>query len=616
MKLAVLPFNAAEGTPPALGRQFANFACDTIRAATGADFNPVSYLAEIDDVDGKRAAYVNLADTLLEPDWIKQLFEQSEADGAMDGLLKITGEGEEPKQIELTVRFHKRGEEEPASSEVWNFGLDGLFAHLHRLVKELAKFGEVELPADLAGDAMDFGTENPEAFLKFIEGYDALMYVQQSNGRVAREFSPEAALTSLLDAIKADEDFLGPYETLIQLSRKLVEYRIGTFELVEKALRDAIEAAPDDYRAWFALGEAYQALGDGSKSAEAYEKAIQIEPNESSLYTRLGMAQLAQNMPVNAERNFRKAVEMEGDDKPTLDYLAMVLANTGRAHEVPGLWKEQVDKQPGNAQLRAKYAISMMQAGREEDGVAAFEKALEEITEDNAVLKRFYAPILVTRKELDRAMDYYEDVLEVAPNDIPILLEYANALKEAGRDFEIPNVLRDVLGSNPDPNTRAQTLAWMLELQEPRRTEVVENAGKKMEENDFEGAIRDLKPMRNWLADYWKMWAMLAAAYNRLEQFEDAEDACRRLIELFPGCEPAYGEMVTAMNGLGKNEEAYNMMRYVASNMPQSLGVHVNLALAAHRAGHADEAKGLARQIREAVGPNEELEKVLSEVGS
>src|ERR1044071_5147312 len=111
------------------------------------------------------------------------------------------------------------------------------------------------------------------------------------------------------------------------------------------------------------------------------------------------------------------------------------------------------------------------------------------------------------------------------------------------------------------------------------------------------------------------MWAMLAAAHNRLNQLEEGEEAAHHLIDLSPACEPAYGEMNTALHGLAKDEEAYNMMRYVAQNMPQSIELHVNLALAAHRAGHQAEAKELAREIREAVGQNEDLDKVLAEVG-
>ncbi|MFQ3678113.1 MAG: tetratricopeptide repeat protein, partial [Fimbriimonadaceae bacterium] len=319
------------------------------------------------------------------------------------------------------------------------------------------------------------------------------------------------------------------------------------------------------------------------------------------------------NMPVNAERNFRRALELEGPDKPSLDWLAMVLANTGRAHEVPSLWEEQVRRNPENPHIRAKYAISLVQAGREEDGVKAFEDGIAAIA-DNIVLKRYFAPILAQRGDHDRAMDFYEDALDVAPTDVPVLLEYSQVLEKAGREFEVPKVLRDVLAANPDPNTRAMALAKLIELEQPKRAAMVEAAREKMEAGDYEGALRDLKPLRNWLADYWKMWALLSSAHNHLMQPTEAEEAARNLIDLFPACEPAYGELATALFNQNRAEEAYHLLRIAAANMPQSLPVHVNLALAARRAGHVDEARALARQIRELVGPNPELEQILREI--
>ena len=57
-------------------------------------------------------------------------------------------------------------------------------------------------------------------------------------------------------------------------------------------------------------------------------------------------------------------------------------------------------------------------------------------------------------------------------------------------------------------------------------------------------------------------------------------------------------------------------MQYAATHNPQSLPIHINLGLAAKRAGHVDEARNLAKSIREAIGPNEELEPVLAEIES
>lgn len=622
MKIAVLPFNAAEGTRPALGRQIANFAAEIVRAAAEVEINSVSYLAQIDQEGEQRAAYVNVANTLVEFDFLAPLFEQGDVERVMDGLIDQQGD-----DWKITQRFHDKDNPVATFEKTYEFKTSEIFDNLKEIVNELAKHCEAEPPKNV-----DFGTDNAESFVAFLEGYDAFQYIQQANGMVAREFSPDPAYAALLKSLEHDKEFLGPYETLCGLARICGQFRLGTFEEAEAALRKAAEMLPDDFRSWYSLGELYQGVNIGNKASEAYEKALALHEagreeatkaggledwllEKASIYSRLGVAQMSMGMPVNAELNFKKAIDLEGPDKPSLQMLANVLQQTNRAHEVPALWKTQVDKFPDNVQLVVAYAVALVNAERVDEGVKVFEESLEKFDEDAKVfIKRFYAPLLVHKEDLDRAMDFYEDCIDVAPNDIPLLTEYARTLAAANREFEIPEVLDTILGSQPDPNTRAETLAWKTELTEPKRAEAVRSAEEKAGAGDFEGAIRELRPLRNWLADYWKLWAVLAGAHNRLEQPEEAKEAAERLINLYPGCEPGYAELMAALTSMGQLEEAYNVMRYAATNMPQSLGIHINLALAAKRAGHEDEAKGLARQIREAVGPNPQLDEVFAEI--
>ncbi len=611
MKVAVLPFNAAEGTKPALGRQFAGFASEQLRAHAGADINTVSYLTQIPEQDGTtRMAFVNIAESLLPYDQLKELFEQAEVDLVMDGTLSQTDD-----KFEMTVRFHTKNMEEAIYQDTQTFTTAELFPTLQGLIKLLASKAEIGLPEFLAGETMQFGTENAAAFLDFLEGYDALSYLQQSNGMVALEFSPQPALDALLKAVEADPTFEGPYQVLVQIARACAHYRIGTFEMLDAALKRLTELVPTQFLAFFALGEIHQAVNSLSMAAEFLETAISMHTGDAGLYNRLGSVQLQLGMPINAERNFRKAFNLEGEDKPSGDFLAMVLGQTGRGHEIAPLWKGVVDEFPENAQAHAKYAVALFQEGKQEEAEKAFEHALGEL-EENTVVKRYYAPWLMQKGELDRAMDFYEDVLDVAPNDIQVLTEYAQTLEAAGREFEVPQVMKDILASNPDPNTRAQAMARLIELEQPKRAQNVEAAQQKLEEGDIQAAISSLKPLRNWLADYWKLWALLSSAYNRVGQFVEAEEAARRLLELYPGCEPAFGELVSALHGQGKNDEAYQLMQYAATHNPQSLPIHINLGLAAKRAGHVDEARNLAKSIREAIGPNEELEPVLAEIES
>lgn len=608
MRIAVLPFNAAEGTAPAYGRQFAAFASEQLRAHAGAEINNVSFLTQIESEDGaQRMAFVNIPE-LLPLEQVQELFGQAEVDLVQDGFLAQEGDN-----FKLTVRYHVKGQETPKAEQEYSFDKAGLFTTLHKLVKSLADQAQIGLPEFLSGETMEFGTDNADAFLKFLEGYDALNYIQQANGQVALEFDPQGPINALLAASEMDPDFEGPYHVLIQYCRTCAQMRIGTFEAVDEALNKAIKQFPDEFPAYFGLGEIHQSVGSLNRASELYEKAVQLEPNDPALYARLGIVQMQLGMPVNAERNFKKAFEMEGEDKPSADLLAQVLQQTGRAHEVPALWKGLIDSAPQNGVAHAKYAIALIQAGNEDAGVKAFEAGLESL-EDNTVVKRFYAPLLAQKGEHDRAMDFYEDVLDVAPADVQVLVEYAQTLETAGREFEVPNVLKQVLQANPDPNTRANVLAKLIELEQPKRAENVDAARQKLESGDFQGALRDLKPLRNWLADYWKMWFFLAVAANQAGEHAEAEQAAKRALELFPGCEPAYGELASAILAQGRGEEAFEFMRFAASNNPGSLPIHLSLAQIMKATGHAEEARNLAKQIREAVGPNPDLTPILDEL--
>lgn len=610
MKIAALPICAAEGTNAALGRQLSAFICDTIRAGSGIEINSVGLMAQVEQDGVPRAEQVNISTSLLEFKFLEDLFKQSQAERAMDGLVTRTETG-----LDLTVRFHDNGNETPVAVESLSFPLEDLFSNLLNLLHFCAKNMGTELNLDSEAGTFDFGTKDPAAFLAFLEAFDALAYINAAQGRVVNTFDPVPHLDTLTEMVEKDPDWEAPYQTLIGLCRACANFRLGSLEAIEKVLKRIQELRPDSFEAFFALGEVYQGIGDAIRSIDEYEKSIAKQPTDPALYVRLGMVQMDANMPVNAERNFRKAMELEGDDKPSADFLANVLTQTNRAHEVPAIWKEIQEKNPQHAAARAKYAIALIQADKKDEAEKAFESALAEL-EEKAIVKRFYAPFLAEKGETDRAMDFYEDVLDETPNDIPVLVEYAQTLAKAEREFEIPPVLKTILGSNPDPNTRAQTLAWLTELEQPKRVESVRNAEIRIQNEDFEGAVRELRPMRSWLADYWKMWAMLAHAHNRLGQAVESEEAARKLLELFPGCEPGYGELTQSLNLQGRNEEAYSIMRIAAMNIPNSLPIGINLALAAKRSGREDEARGIARQIREAVGSNPELDQVLAEIES
>ncbi len=607
MKFASLPFNASPQSEAPLARQLANFVCENLRLQEETEAGLVNLFVEVDQASGRRIAMATLGEGLPEDELVRQVLTQGGVDVLMDGLLS----GTEETGYELQARFHRRdgGEPEVVCFSKAELAGAGIFEALRTLLRRAAEIAEVELDED----APEFGTEDPAAFLNFLRGYDALPYIRQTQGRIVEEYSLEEAIDRLLASAKADPDYLAPYEMLVALVRECVQHRMGPVPKMEEALKELAALAEDDARAWFVLGELYEATGRLNEAAAAFEKAIAIEPDEPAFHTRLGLVFLRQGMPTNAERKFRKAMELEDEPKPSLDFLAQALTVLGRAHEVPALWQERVERDPSNGLLWAKLAVSKRLAGDEDGAKRAFEEGLER-SENPLIVKRYYAPLLVEDGELDQALDYYEDCLDETPTDVPLLVEYAQALEKANREPDLPKVLRDILTCTQDPNLRAPAQARLLELEQPKRTQQVEDARAKMEEGRFDEAVRLLKPLRNWLADYWKMWALLSTAYNRLGEHEEAEDAAKRLISLYPACEPAYGELATALTAQAKHEEAFRVLAFARQQLPQSLPLAINYALAAHQIGRTDEARQLAREILEATKGEPEIAKILAPI--
>lgn len=604
----MLPFNSGPNTRPTLARQLASYIAEIVRVQAQAEVNSVNYLVRLDESPNPRLANVNASETLNEFEMVKQLFDQTDVGGAVDGLLIENGEND----YTLTIRHFAKDQEEPVHSADYSLTPFTVLASVKEAINALAAF---------AGGSMDgktdedyFGTTNGLAFLKFLEGFDSPTYIDKTQGRVAEEFSPEHAMEVLAEASGLDKEWEAPYVALLQLCRMCVQAQIGTAEIVEKGLQKALEVHANDERALVVLAELYQATGDFQKASDTLEKAIKNNDTEPALYTRLGIAQASLGMPVNAERNFRKALELEGNDKPSADFLANVLGETNRGHEIPALFQSLIDLDSQNGAAWVKMAQAYFNLQNPDQGVATFEKALE-VVQENLGIKRYYAPVLAQKGDHDRAMDFYEDCLDEAPADPQLNIEYAQTLMAAGRQFEVPKILRDVLNLQIDQNTRANLLAWLLELEQPKRVETVMNAQQKLESEDFQGALRDLRPMKNWLADYWKMWALLASALNRVGDFEEAEETAKRLVELFPGCEMAYTELATSLGNQGKDEECYHAMRFGLTQCQGSIPIGLNLGLAARRIGQDEEAKAIARGIREALqGNNPEVEPILAEI--
>lgn len=621
-KIAFLPFNVSESTRPALGRQISWFASELVKEQPGTEVSFGNFLVEVGTESDPRSAMANLSNDLNPTEFVWDLLKKMDGEFAVDGLV-----AEREGNLDVTLRVFSGPGSDPIVTKR-EFSTQELFESIRWILREVSSGTELNFDSAWI-DGIEFGSDDAEAFKNFLIGYDAVAYVQNAGRRVANEFDFDIAFDTLIQALESDRDFLGPYEAALQLARLCAENGVGSFELIEKKLLKLLEIEPDDWRGHYTLGQIYLAGGRFDKASEVLDRAITRfdmarakaekegeEPPvpEPALYNQLALAQQGLGMVVNAERNFRRAIELEGENAVSLDYLANLLGQHGRGVEVPSLYEEYTKKYPENPAFWTKYAISLAQANKPDAADQAFQDGLTH-TQDSPGIKRFYASFLVQRGDTHRALDYYEDCLDANPEDSSALWEYAQALDRAERFHEVPDALVKLLAQEIPPQIRALALARKYELEQPKRMEAIQRAQESANSGNVDAAIGDLEAVVEWANDYFKAWYMLAALYNRAGRFVDAEEACKSLLMLYPGFEPGMNELVNSLIGQDKAEDAYQMLSMVVRGNSPSLLLHLRLADAAKRTGRRDEAMQLVRSIREVIGTeNPGLEELLNEI--
>lgn len=118
----------------------------------------------------------------------------------------------------------------------------------------------------------------------------------------------------------------------------LARLRLGRTTEAVAPLRDAVTACPKRWRAWNALGIAYDGSQSWAASSAAYERAFQLSSKPETVLNNYGLSLMKQRQPVKAMAIFAKARDIAPDD-------ARILANSDSAAVMAG---QEIVRRPGD----------------------------------------------------------------------------------------------------------------------------------------------------------------------------------------------------------------------------------------------------------------------------
>lgn len=273
------------------------------------------------------------------------------------------------------------------------------WAHTGMVRQRLGRYQEA---ADAFGEAVNAGKEKDASLVTY--RIDALI-----SAKAFAQALKEARAAGQDPSFKDESDF-----------RFLEAYALrgGGDEEGASALVEALVASPrDEANDTLAAGEFYQRGRKLDRARELFARASEKDPKNVRAHFNLGAVLERQKRFDEAEKAFRRALELAPDSAITLNYLGYMNADRNvRVDEALVLIQKALAADPDNGSYLDSLAWALHRLGRNAEAETAIRKAI--LSQDkNGVVLAHLGLILAARGEDAEALEVLRQALEAGDED-------------------------------------------------------------------------------------------------------------------------------------------------------------------------------------------------------
>jgi len=163
-----------------------------------------------------------------------------------------------------------------------------------------------------------------------------------------------------------------------------------------------------------------------------YEKIGQKAPDDLDTWMMLGRLQKLASNSLGAEKAYQKALDLDPENEEALTGLALVYGDQGLNEKASLLLKRVSDKNPSLRTLKA-LAATYEQMKDFKGAAEAYRRALD-LNRDDLDLKRAYAESLFTGEDYDAALKVFAEIAAEEPGDLLSALRTSQIYRQK-RDF-------------------------------------------------------------------------------------------------------------------------------------------------------------------------------------
>lgn len=311
-----------------------------------------------------------------------------------------------------------------------------------------------------------------------------------------------------------------PFDPVRAAAHAQAEARAREMAALVDKLAKRLEQEPNNLQGWLILAQSYTAMQRDTEAAEAYRRAYELSGKDASYAADYGEALVAAaEATVTPEANalFEQALRADPSEPRARFYLGLAKAQAGQAREAIAMWRSLEVDSPADAQwlpaVREMIRSVAADAGIDPESIPATSEApigrapgptaddmaaaqsmtpdqqqqmirdmvgglaqrLESNPNDLEGWKRLGRSYLVLN-EPDRAKQAYGRAVALAPTDVALLGDYADATLLSPGPAALPSesidALREVL-KNDGFNPAALWLVGLAEAEAGNRQEAV-----------------------------------------------------------------------------------------------------------------------------------------------
>ncbi len=398
--------------------------------------------------------------------------------------------------------------------------------HLHA-IPDAPRLHNPQLPAEVESALLRALAKEPAARFPTIQDFaDALALATFAGAPTI----PPMRATS--QAVPTDAS---PKEDWLNKGNEL--YDLKRYEEALEAYNRAIQLAPNDALAYHNKGYALDDLKRYEEALEAYTRAIELDPNDAVTYYNKGYTLRNLKRYEEALEAYTRALELDPNDAVTYYHKGTALRNLKRSKEALDAYARAIELDPTYARAYTGKGIALDDLKRSEEALVAYTRALE-LNPHDAVAYQGKGMTL-------RNLKHYEEALEAYNRAIQLDSTYVAAYN-------------------------GKSIALYL-LKRHEEALEVHNRAIEMKPNDADIYINKGNMLKN------------------LKRYEEALKAYKRAIELNPSDAVAYYQRGIALRRLKRYDEALKAYNRAIELNPSD-GVYYNKGITLYLLKRYDEA--------------------------